>query len=436
MFVSGVNLSDLARDFGTPLYVLAEGEIRSRFRRFRKAFPYRKLEVQYAAKCNSNLEVLRIAREEGAEIDASSVGEIMLALIADFGPGQITFTNLYKSEQDIAFAAKVGVKAITIDAVEEIGRVAQVGKKLGRKIPVFLRVNPGIRLGSYSTMYHKYGIPIRQMEDAIDRTVASEWCELVGLHFHGSYISNPKVYFLAAEKLVKLAAYCEKRGADKLKYIDLGGGFPVEHEPCKKCFRPEDMGASFVRHFENLLSKYAIGAPPTLIFEPGKFMVANAGVGLIKVVSVKELNKKRVAITDGSTYAFLPDVLAMDWYYEILPVGKSAAPMSEKYDVAGLTCDSIDLIGRDRKLPSLEAGDLLAVMDCGAYSSVLSSNFNTLRRAAVVVVSDGKARLVRRRDKYAEMFAPELDVLKMAEKRELSSLTNKARLVGAVKNIK
>lgn len=436
MFVSGVNVSDLARDFGTPLYVLAESEIRSRFRRFRKAFPYPKLEVQYAAKCNSNLEILRIAREEGAEIDASSVGEIMLALIADFRPGQITFTNLYKSEQDIAFAARVGVKAITIDAIEEIGRVAQVGRKLGKKIPVFLRVNPEIRLGSYSTMYHKYGIPIRQMEDAIDQTVASEWCELVGLHFHGSYISNPKVYFLAAEKLVKLAAYCRKMGAE-LRYIDLGGGFPVEHEPGHKCFKPEDMGAAFVRHFEGLLSKYAIGAQTTLIFEPGKFMVANAGVGLMKVVSVKELNKKKVAITDGSTYAFLPDVLAMDWHYEILPIEKPHLAAHEKYDVAGLTCDSIDLIGRDRKLPSLQAGDLLAVMDCGAYSSVMSSNFNTLRRAAVVVVSDGKARLVRRRDKYAEMFAPELDVLKMAEKRELSSLTNKARpATAAVKNLK
>lgn len=436
MFVSGVSLSDIARDFGTPVYVLAEGEIRSRFRRFRRAFPYQKLEVQYAAKCNSNLEILRIAREEGAEIDASSVGEIMLALIADFRPGQITFTNLYKSEQDIAFAAKVGVKAITIDAVEEIERVAQAGRKLGKKIPVFLRVNPEIRLGSYSTMYHKYGIPIRQMEEAVDRTIASGWCELAGLHFHGSYISNPKVYFLAAEKLVKIAAYCRKRGAE-LKYIDLGGGFPVEHEPGKRCFAPdEDMGAEFVKHFEALLLKHGIGTP-TLIFEPGKFMVANAGVGLMKVVSVKELNKKNVAITDGSTYAFLPDVLAMDWYYEILPVGKPVVAASvNRYDVAGLTCDSIDIIGRDRKLPSLQAGDLLAVMDCGAYSSVLSSNFNTLRRAAVVMVSEGKARLVRRRDKYAEMFAPELDVLKMAEKRELSSLTNKARLVGAVKNLK
>ncbi len=439
MFVSGVNVSDLARNFGTPLYVLAESEIRSRFRRFKKAFPYPKLEVQYAAKCNSNLEILRIAREEGAEIDASSVGEIMLALIADFRPGQITFTNLYKSEQDITFAARVGVKAITIDAVEEIERVAEVGKLLGKKIPVFLRVNPEIRLGSYSTMYHKYGIPIRQMELAVERTIASGWCELIGLHFHGSYISNPKVYFLAAEKLVKIAAYCKKKGAE-LKYIDLGGGFPVEHEPGRKCFRPEDMGASFVKHFEGLLSKYAIGAPPTLIFEPGKFMVANAGVGLMKVVSVKELNKKKVAITDGSTYAFLPDVLAMDWYYEILPIEKPHLAASEKYDVAGLTCDSIDIIGRDRKLPGLRAGDLLAVMDCGAYSSVLSSNFNTLRRAAVVIVSDGRARLVRRRDRYAEMFAPELEVLKLAEKRELSSLTNKTRpiraLPPAVKNLK
>lgn len=427
LFISGVSAAQLAKDFGTPLYVLAESEIRARFRRFRKAFPYQKLEIQYAAKCNSNLEVLRIAREEGAEIDASSVGEIMLALLADFRPSQITLTNLYKGEQDILFAAKVGVKAITIDAVEEIGKIAAVGKHLGKKIPVFLRVNPGIRLGRYSTMYHKYGIPLRQMKDAIDRTIASGWCELIGLHFHGSYIDNPRVYFIAAERLVKMAAYCIANGA-KIKYIDLGGGFPVEHEPGKKCFRPEDMGAAFVEHFRSLLAKNGIVADqPTLIFEPGKFMVANAGIGLVKVVSVKELNKKKIAVTDGSTYAFLPDVLAMDWHYEILPASSSFSVECEKYDVAGLTCDSIDLIGRDRKLPSLQAGDLLAVMDCGAYSSVMSSNFNTLRKAAVVVVKDGKGRLVRRRDRYAEMFAPELDVLKLADGREFCSLASKAR---------
>lgn len=424
--ISRVRASELVRLYGTPLYVLAESEIRERFRRFRKAFPYPKLEVQYAAKCNSNLEVLRMARSEGAEIDASSVGEIMLAILADFRPSQITLTNLYKGDQDILFAAKVGVKAITIDAVEEIGKIAAVGRHLGKKIPVFLRINPQIRLGRYSTMYHKYGIPLRQVKDAIDETVASGWCELVGLHFHGSYIDNPRIYSIAAERLVKTAAYCIMKGAD-IKYIDLGGGFPIEHEPGKKCFQPEDMGPAFVRHFRSLLAKNGITSQPTLIFEPGKFVVANAGIGLVRVVSVKELNRKKIAVTDGSTYAFLPDVLAMDWHYEILPASGSGGGESEKYDVAGLTCDSIDLIGRDRKLPRLEAGDLLAVMDCGAYSSVMSSNFNTLRKAAVVVVRDGKARLVRRRDRYAEMFAPELDVLKLADGREFCSLASKAR---------
>lgn len=425
MSVDGISVKSLVEKYGTPLYVLVEDEIRGRFKRFRNAFPYKKLEVQYAAKCNTNLEILKIAREEGAEIDASSIGEIILAMIADFRPSQITFTNLYKTEQDIFFAAKVGVKAITIDSPEEIDRIEQVGAELNQRVRVFIRINPQIKVGSYSTIYHKYGIPYDRAKGVVDAVLSKQHLELIGLHFHGSYISTPRIYSIVAEKLLKIAKYCKEKGTS-IKYIDLGGGFPVQHD-CSRCFQPEDMGKTFVEHFRKKLKENGLDEP-TLIFEPGKFIVANSGIGLVKVISIKDLGTAKTAITDGSTYAFVPDVLVYKWFYEILPASKMDKPSEERYDIAGCTCDAEDIIGFERKLPSLETGDILAIMDCGAYSNVLASNFNTLKRAAVVMVKDGSARLVRRRDRYAEMFAPELDVLRMADQKELKILANLARL--------
>ncbi len=424
MTVDGASVKTLVEEFGSPLYVLSEKEIRNRMKRIKKAFPYKKLEIQYAAKCNTNLEILRIAKEEGLELDASSTGEIMLGLLAGFEPGKITFTNLHKKEEDWLFAAKIGVKAITIDAVEGIPQAEAAGKQLDKKLKIFLRINPQIKRGRYSTIHHQYGIPIKQAKFAIDKVLEQPHLELVGFHFHGSYIDNKNIHWIAAKKLLRLAKYAHDKGA-RIKYIDCGGGFPVQHTD-KKVFQPEDMGEEFVRQFREKVA--ALGLPePTLIFEPGKFIVANAGVGLVKVVSVKDLGHIKAAITDGSTYAFVPDVLAYGWHYPILPATKIHMPPEAKYHIAGCTCDDIDKIGRERKMPYLERGDILSIMDCGAYSNVMTSNFNTLKRAPMVMVKDGVARLIRRRDKYGEMFAQELDVLKLESRGELNKFTSFAR---------
>lgn len=407
--------------------MLVEREIRNRLRRFKAAFSnYPKLRPQYASKINTNLEVLKIVREEGFEIDASSVGEIILALLADFKPYEITFTNLYKTDQDILFAAKVGVQAITIDSLEEIHRINTVGQKMGKKIKVFFRINPLIRFLGYSTHHHQYGVPITSAKEGIDTILKSRYLELVGIHFHGSYSVDPKNYFLAAKRVMKLARYCIDNRA-KIRFIDLGGGFPMATGN-KKVFQPEDMGKKFTRYFLHLVQKYQIPMP-WLVFEPGKFIVGNAGVGLVKIVSVKRIGRKRRVVTDGSTYAFLPDVIVYHAYYDILPATNMNKRRIGTYDIAGCTCDCIDYLGKTRWLPKLEEHDLLAVMDCGAYSHVMASNFNTLKRASMVMIKeDGSTKLIRRRDRYSEMFAPELDVLKVADPNELKEFYDLHRI--------
>lgn len=421
--IENIPVDALSQKYGTPFYIFIEREIRNRFRRFKKAFSYPKLKVQYACKCNSNLEILRIARDEKVELDASSVGEIMLALLADFAPEQITFTNLYKTEQDITFATKIGVRAITVDSLEELNRIERVAEKLNTKINIFLRFNPFITYLDYSSKNHQYGIPINMSEQAIEKAATSPYLNLAGFHFHGGYIKYSKIYFIAAEELIKLAVYTKEKYGIAIKNIDLGGGIPFD-EQYKETFTPEDFGEEFSAFFDNLLKKYQL-EPPTLIFEPGKFIVMNAGMAVMKVISRKELADKNIVVVDGSCYSVIPDRLVDNAEYNVIPATKLDDAETEILTIAGCTCDYRDIILENGRLPKLAADDIIVAMDCGAYSTVLASNFNTLKRPPVIMLKEnGEQKVIRRRDRYSDIFDPELDVLKIADPNELMDLYN------------
>ncbi|MBI4239600.1 diaminopimelate decarboxylase [Candidatus Uhrbacteria bacterium] len=425
--IEGLPVTEIAKKYGTPCYIMVERAIRQRFREFKAAFPYPKLRVQYASKCNSNLEIMRIANQEGVELDASSIGEVILALLADFSPHEITLTNLYKTPQDILFAVKVGVLAITADSLEDLELIAQVGKSINKKIRIFIRLTPTIDLGQYTTRKVQYGIPYAQYKKACDFAARSPYLNPIGLHFHGPYVYNPKVYFIAAKKLVDVAEYMIREHNQKISYIDLGGSFPVAYGDTE-VFHPRDMGKKFSDYFVKLIYKANLPLP-YLVFEPGKFFVANTGVGLTRVIS-KKLRRTTTLVVDGSTYAFLPDpIIYEDAVYDILPASKMQQRRSQHYKIAGCTCDCIDTICKSVHLPQTKPGDLLAIMDCGAYSNTIASNFNSLKRAPMVMVNEeGVARLIRRRDRFSDMFAPELDVLKVADPHELQRYYNLFRV--------
>ncbi len=430
LLIEGMNVKELETKYGSPLYILVEREIRERLRSFKQAFPYKKFRPQFACKVNSNLEIIRIAKEEGFDLDASSVGEIILGLLANYEPNQITFTNLYKTYQDIAFAAMIGVQAITTDSMEELKKISLVGKNLDIRIKIFLRINPLIKVGKYSTLKQQYGIPLQQAKKAIAFAAADPNIELIGLHFHGSYISNPEVYCIAANKLLKLAKYADELGS-KISYLDLGGGFPTnDNSQTKygKSYNLQKAGIMIANTISGLLEKYQL-PEPTLIFEPGKHIVANAMIAMVKVVSTKQVGKEHLAITNGSVYNMIADRFVSGCNYHILPANKLNKIQTTKYTIYGCTCDCIDIMGRNRWLPRLEEGDLLTIMDAGAYSVVFASNFNSLKRVPIVLLQEsGTAKLVRRRDRYAEMFAPELDVLKVADPNELKYFYNLHRI--------
>ncbi len=430
LHIEGVSVNALTKKYGSPIYIFVEDEIRSKLRTFKAAFDYPMFQPQYACKCNSNLEVLKIAREEGFEFDASSVGEIILGLLADFEPHQITFTNLYKTEQDIYFASEVGVKAITIDSFEELNKVINVAEKRRTIIPIMLRVNPMIQDGKFTTRNQKYGIPYKFVSKAIKKVAKHENVRMRGFHYHGSYAYNPRSYYLALSKIMNLVKIAKKHEI-VVDMLDFGGGFPPE---APKAYRPgkyfdaEEFAPGFIKTFNKLLEKNDI-QKPTLIFEPGKSMVATAGIGIMKVVSIKDLGKKYAAVTDASTYSMFPDVLVSKCSYDLLPATKMDQRRTQKYEIVGSTCDCIDIIDKNEMLPWMEENDLMAVMDCGAYSYVMASNFNNLKRPPIIMISeDGSTKLVRRRDRYSDLFGPELDVLKFADPYELKKYYNLTRV--------
>ncbi|MBS3088909.1 hypothetical protein J4402_03990 [Candidatus Pacearchaeota archaeon] len=430
LLIEGVSVEELRKKYGTPLYVFVEEEVRKRLRDFKGAFDYSVFKPEYACKCNSNLEILRIAREEGFDFDASSVGEIILGLLADFEPWQISFTNLNKTQQDILFAASIGVKSITVDSLEEIDKAIEVASKLRRKIPLLIRVNPMIKEGKYSTQNQQYGIPYAYAKRAINKVISAEYLELKGFHFHGSYAHSPKAYILSAEKLVKLAQYCLGKGVE-ISVIDLGGGFPPEaprqYKP-GKYFTPQELADKFLPAFHKMIEQSGI-RKPALVFEPGKYIVANAGIGLFEVISKKNLKKKEILVTNASCYSMFPDVLVSHVNYEILPANDMLSRRTNKYDIAGCTCDCLDVIAKNQMMPYINIGDMFALMDCGAYSYVMGSNFNNLKRPPMILIKqDGVVKMIRRRDRYSEMFAPELDVLKVADPEELKKFYNMSRV--------
>ncbi len=422
LMVEGVPVDRIIEKFGTPLYVMVESEIRRRARRFKSVFGPA-ISLQYAVKCNSNLEILRVVREEGFDLDCASVGELILGLLADFKPKQLTFTNLYKTEQDLHFAAKIGVQSITADSIEDIEQIARTAKKLKKHIDTVIRVNPMLVIGQFSTRNNKYGIPIGYIDRAVELARKSPFVDFQGFHFMGGYVHNPRVFKAAARAFVKLIKRYQDDGI-RIKTLSLGGGFPAAIGD-EDAFPIEAM-RDFPRYFERLLRRNNV-QPFRLIFEPGKGIVLNAGIGLMKVISKKRLGlNKRMVIADGSTYNFVPDALVQDGVrYDVLPASLMNSRRIHTVTIAGNTCDAWDLITRGIEMPKLRSGDLLAVMDVGAYAQVLSSNFNTIKRASVIMIyPDGSTKIIRRRDRYSDMFAPELDVLKLAGPNELERYNN------------
>jgi diaminopimelate decarboxylase len=397
-------LSALAAGAGTPLYVYSADAIRSRVAEFDAAFAGVPHALHYALKANSNLALVRLLRGLGCLADANSGGEIDAALRAGFAPGEIVFTGVGKTAAELARAAGLGLRSINAESAGEIDRIDAAARAAGRRARVALRVNPDIDARSHPHIstglrVNKFGVPLDEAVAVCRDAAGRPGLELVGLHMHiGSQMVNLDPIRRAAAAIVELAGVLERDGI-RIEHLDLGGGLGV----------PYDGGeAPSPAEYAAAIAPFVQGAGRLLLLEPGRVLVAAAGALLTRVVDVKPQGPDRlfVVLDAGMTELLRPALYGA--YHRVLPVALGDRP-EVACDFVGPLCETSDTVGRDRRAPRPEVGDLFAVLDTGAYGFVMASNYNRRPMPAEALVEGDRWRIVRRRQTLDDLFALETD---------------------------
>jgi diaminopimelate decarboxylase len=395
-----VPLDEIARRFGTPCFVYSGAAIRAAYGQFAAALSGRDSLICYSVKANSNLAILALLARLGAGFDIVSGGELARVLAAGGEARKTVFSGVGKTEAEIRFALEKEIGCINVESEAELARVDAVARSLGRRAPIAFRVNPDIDARTHPYIstglrQTKFGVAYVDAERLYARAHEMPGIELVGIGSHiGSLLQDSAPFIAAAERLVALIDRLERAGI-RLRHIDVGGGIGIRY----KDEAPQPPSA-FVAGVLQALGR----RPHTVIVDPGRSLVGNAGVLLTRVEYVKPGEAKSFLVVDAAMNDLIRPALYGAWH-EVKTVRESAAG-NAVYDVVGPVCESADFLAKDRNLTAA-AGDLLAIMSCGAYSMVMSSNYNTRPRAAEVLVADGRAHLVRRRESVEALFALE-----------------------------
>ena len=402
----GVSLETMARQFGTPLYVYSADQIVDRLRLFQAALAGREHLVCYAVKANSALAILKLLAENGAGFDIVSGGELERVIAAaPEAVDRVVFSGVGKTAFEIDLALKAGILAFNVESEEELALLARRAAKLKMRARFALRVNPDVFAATHPYIStglreHKFGIDIRRAPAIYKSAAKNRWLEAQGVSVHiGSQIRSAEPFGAAIERVSKLAAQLRRDGT-AIQWIDAGGGLGIDYHDAKS-----DTAAK-VREYAAALNAALGGFDGKLLIEPGRFIVAQAGALVTRVLYVKRQGKKTFVIVDAAMNDLIRPALYQA-HHEIVPVRKRAGK-ARVVDVVGPVCESGDFFARDRKLPPVEPGDLVALLDTGAYGMVQSSNYNTRPRAAEVLVAGAKAKLIRRRETMADLLGPEI----------------------------
>ena len=399
----GVPLVDLAARFGTPLYAYSADMIAARYREVDEAFSGYPYTLHYALKANSTLGIARLLRSLGAAADANSGGEIEVALRAGFTPGEIVFTGVGKSDAELARAIELGLRSINAESEGEIERIDAIASARGTRAKVAVRVNPDIDARSHPHIStgrknNKFGVAIEDAREMCLRMRGRKGVQIVGLHSHvGSQITHLEPLQHAAEALAVLACKLRRSGI-QIEHLDIGGGLGIPYEG-----QTVPSASEYAAAVLPIVRKTGLA----LILEPGRFLVGQAGVLLTRVVDIKpQAGGKLFVIVDaGMTELMRPMLYGA--FHRIEPVLASAAPEA-LVDFVGPVCETTDTLGKDRRLPAPAVGDLMVVFDAGAYGSVMASNYNRRPMPAEVLIQNGQAALLRRRQTIDDLVALEL----------------------------
>lgn len=400
--VEGVDLLSVAEQFGTPLYVYNGNKIKEQYHTLKDAFKQVKVKIKYACKANTNINILKLLRAEGCGLDTVSINEVRLGLKAGFPPEDILYTPNCVSFEEIKTAVGLGI-SINID---NISILEQFGNEYGNTVPVCIRINPHVLAGGNSHIQtghidSKFGISLHQIRHVM-RVVSANNIHVVGLHMHtGSDILDAEVFTRAAELLFDIASDFKD-----LQYIDLGSGFKVAYRQDDVTTDVERLGKVLGDRFLEICKDY--GRELELWFEPGKFLVSEAGLFLAQVNVVKQtVSTVFAGVDSGQNHLIRP--MMYDAYHHITNVSNPGA-VQRVYSVVGYICET-DTFGYDRKLNEVREGDVLALHNAGAYGFAMTSNYNSRVRPAEVMVLEGKAHLIRKRESLEDLLFNQVEVL-------------------------
>ncbi|KPX74655.1 Diaminopimelate decarboxylase [Pseudomonas amygdali pv. photiniae] len=400
LFAEGVALSAIAERFGTPTYVYSRAHIEAQYRAYADALSGMPHMVCFAVKANSNLGVLNVLARLGAGFDIVSRGELERVLAAGGKAEKIVFSGVGKTREDMRRALEVGVHCFNVESTDELERLQEVAAELDVRAPISLRVNPDVDAGTHPYIStglkeNKFGIAIANAEDVYIRASQLPNLEVIGVDCHiGSQLTTLEPFIDALDRLLDLVDRLGDCGIH-LHHIDLGGGLGVR-------YRDEEppLAADYIKAVRERLAGRDLG----LLFEPGRFIVANAGALLTRVEYLKHTEHKDFAIVDAAMNDLIRPALYQAWMDVTAVRPRDGEPRA--YDIVGPICETGDFLAKGREL-ALAEGDLLAVHSAGAYGFVMSSNYNTRGRAAEVLVEGSQAFEVRRRETVAELFAGE-----------------------------
>ncbi len=409
--IGGVDSLKLAKEYGTPLVVYDVSQIRNQIRAFKKVFEEEQVNyaVSYASKAFASIAIYQVANEEGAYTDVVSAGELYTAMKANFPMERVSFHGNNKSKEELEMAVKNHVGKIMIDNFYEIDLLRQVLEEQDSEINVMLRITPGISAHTHEydqtgQVDSKFGFDLKsgQADKALQEVLKNQRMHMLGIHAHiGSQIFELNGFEMAAAKLVDVAASWRKNYDYTAQVINVGGGFGIKYVQEDHPLKPEEFVKAIVKTIKDEATKHNFPLPEIDI-EPGRSIVGPAGYNLYKVGSMKEIPGlvPYVAVDGGMGDNIRPALYQAK--YETVLANDPQRKASQEFHVAGKYCESGDILA-DAKLPSLKAGDILAMLDTGAYGYSMASNYNRNPRPAVVFAEDGKAQVVIRRESLEDL---------------------------------
>lgn len=400
-----VSLELLARRYGTPLYVYSADQVVERLGLFQEALAGRDHLVCFAMKANSSLAILKLLADRGAGFDIVSGGELQRVLAAaPEAAGRVVFSGAGKTIEEIDLALEAGILEFNVESEAELDLLAARARRCKQRARFALRVNPDVFAETHPYIStglkeHKFGVDIRRAVEIYIRGAANRWLEAHGVSVHiGSQIRSADPFGAAMERVSKLVRQLARKGI-ALKCIDAGGGLGIDYHTGHFDAREK------VNEWAAAVNRALAGCEGRLLLEPGRFLVAQAGALLARVLYVKRNGKKTFVITDAAMNDLIRPALYQA-HHEIVPL-RPRAGKTRIVDVVGPICESGDFFAHDRALQPLEPGDVVAILDAGAYGMTQSSNYNTRLRPAEVLVEGAKERVIRRRETMADLLATE-----------------------------